>query len=1276
MLLSLVIGQPNFDQQTTGSCYGCRFCSFRTWTRFSPPGLGIGKFNLNLSHRHSVTRSVESKKLGAIALPLLFFFGLTLVWQLSSGPALAQELPLQQVDESLLREFQRLSGEIERLPEDELRDSLAKRMKAVEVNLVQLVNQRQEIEQLEAQLDDAEAVSQSIREQISSLKQQPPPGLDVSRLEFAELNLRQTELQTEIDQLQAEQRRLEQAITERRRENIDVDLAETNRQIQAVQKAIDETRSTAANMTDEIRLLELQASQLRLEQNRAFLLLQQRRAVVNEQFDLDRQQLELVSLKLARTEARKKQIDDAIIGHRQQTARNQAVQASAKATEVSSQYPLLILSENNNVSIAQEIQKLEKEAATTARKKADLHRQFSEITNKFFDTQERIRSIGHSDTVGAMLRKRKSELPSANQQKQQAATARQRLEEIQFAQFQTTERLAELSPATIRSEIEESGTTVSADRWADLQEPIAKLIERRREQLRSLDKLLDRLFADYLDIETTNSSVARVVDKFNEYINERILWRRSNKVLLSELKIDKAETALASAEKWKQLGQTTRLAVAKRPWLFGMGSFVLLTLLAWRSRMRKEVDRLGQIAGRGSCATFWPTIRAAILTTLIAIMIPLLFLAFGWAMRQMTPSGNVLFDALAEALITAAQFALPLEVLRRACRRNGLATRHFDWPNDAVEILAQNLNWYVLPLSALVFLISLFIQTDSSHGVDLIERILFVIAMFMTLWFLYRVISPQSGIFSRYLTRNENSWANQTSVVWFTLILLVPIALALLAIAGYYYTALNLTRCLFLTFGFAVVVELGRALIRRFVLVRRRAAHIEKSRRRREHEIEVEREAQKKAAEEQQRRLEADEKPDESASSLVPSEPLPEFSDETADIDANAGQANQLIQLLGWTVWLVGVWFIWSDVLPAMKALDEYKLWGTTEVAQPASEQNQTSTVSSLPNLGQNIKPDVPAAASDSTGKDGVEAVGGGTTANGQNRNPPLIRLDAGTDDSGVSLLDFLVFLAIVLITFIAARNLPNAFEMLFLEELPVDRSARFASKALFSYAIVIAGTVLAMRTLSINWTSIQWLVTALTFGLAFGLQEIFANFVSGIILMFERPIRLGDVITVDEFTGIVTKIRTRATTIVNWDRKEYVIPNRDFITGRLINWTLTDAINRIQFTVGIAYGSDVDRAKKIIFDICAQHPAIIADPPTSITFEEFADNSLNLVVRTFLAQIDGRLAVIDSLHSQINKAFNEAGIEISFPQRDLHLRTIDEQLLQFLDSRGGSKHG
>ena len=127
---------------------------------------------------------------------------------------------------------------------------------------------------------------------------------------------------------------------------------------------------------------------------------------------------------------------------------------------------------------------------------------------------------------------------------------------------------------------------------------------------------------------------------------------------------------------------------------------------------------------------------------------------------------------------------------------------------------------------------------------------------------------------------------------------------------------------------------------------------------------------------------------------------------------------------------------------------------------------------------------------------------------------------------------------------------------------LPISTLAR--------YAIVVIGLASASSTIGIGWQKVQWLATALTFGLAFGLQEIFANFIAGLIILFERPIRVGDMVTIDNVTGVVSRIRIRATTIGDSDRKEYIVPNKEFITGRTLNWTLSDTINRIVINVGI----------------------------------------------------------------------------------------------------------
>lgn len=189
---------------------------------------------------------------------------------------------------------------------------------------------------------------------------------------------------------------------------------------------------------------------------------------------------------------------------------------------------------------------------------------------------------------------------------------------------------------------------------------------------------------------------------------------------------------------------------------------------------------------------------------------------------------------------------------------------------------------------------------------------------------------------------------------------------------------------------------------------------------------------------------------------------------------------------------------------------------------------------------------------------------------------------------------------------------------------------------------------------LGLRWSQVQWLVAGLSVGLGFGLQEVFANFVSGIIILVERPIRIGDVVTIDGVSGVVSKIQIRATSITDWDRREYIVPNRELVTGKLLNWTLSDSTNRIVINVGIGYSNDPDLARQTMLHIAKEHPNVMNDPGPIATFESFGDNSLDLVLRAYLPDMDNRLGTITEIHTQILRAFDEVGINIPYPQREV----------------------
>ncbi len=266
-----------------------------------------------------------------------------------------------------------------------------------------------------------------------------------------------------------------------------------------------------------------------------------------------------------------------------------------------------------------------------------------------------------------------------------------------------------------------------------------------------------------------------------------------------------------------------------------------------------------------------------------------------------------------------------------------------------------------------------------------------------------------------------------------------------------------------------------------------------------------------------------------------------------------------------------------------------------------------------------------------------------------------------------ITLADLFVAIPIAIMTAVAARNLPGLLEIALLQHLPLENAVRYAIASLSRYTLLILGVALTFNSLGVRWASIQWLVAALGVGLGFGLQEIFANFVSGLILLFEQPIRVGDVITLGDTTGSVSRIRMRATTVTNFDQQELIIPNKDLITGRLLNWTLSDSTNRMVIAVGVSYDSDPELACSLLREVCSNHPNVMSEPPATAFFEQFGDSTLDLKARFFLANLDQRLPTRHDLHSQIKQRFAEAGIEISFPQRDLHLRSVPKDLAAIL---------
>ena len=272
-----------------------------------------------------------------------------------------------------------------------------------------------------------------------------------------------------------------------------------------------------------------------------------------------------------------------------------------------------------------------------------------------------------------------------------------------------------------------------------------------------------------------------------------------------------------------------------------------------------------------------------------------------------------------------------------------------------------------------------------------------------------------------------------------------------------------------------------------------------------------------------------------------------------------------------------------------------------------------------------------------------------------------LWTISTGTDDAAslpITLGDLLLGLLFVAGTVLAARNLPGTLEVMVLSRLKLEPGAGYAITTMVTYIIVFVGIAAALAVIGLQWSKLQWLVAALGVGLGFGLQEIVANFVSGIILLFERPIRVGDTVSIGNTTGTVSRIRIRATTLVDWNRKEQIIPNKTFVTQDFTNWTLSDPITRVIIRVGVAYGSDVDKVRDVLHEVAINNERVVEDPAPAVFCVGFGDSSVNFEVRVFVSDLLDFMPLSHELHAAITHALRDAGIEIPFPQRDIHIRT------------------
>jgi len=223
-----------------------------------------------------------------------------------------------------------------------------------------------------------------------------------------------------------------------------------------------------------------------------------------------------------------------------------------------------------------------------------------------------------------------------------------------------------------------------------------------------------------------------------------------------------------------------------------------------------------------------------------------------------------------------------------------------------------------------------------------------------------------------------------------------------------------------------------------------------------------------------------------------------------------------------------------------------------------------------------------------------------------------------------------------------------------------LDEGAQYTISIFVKYFLIFLGGVTGLKILGFEIGTLNVLAGTIGIGIGIGLQEIAKNFISGLILLIERPVKIGDYVEIEGLPGRVDAIKARGTVVTTFDNISVVVPNSDFITKQVVNWTYNDKITRCCLSVGVTYGSDVDLVKKSLLEVAGKHSKIIRKPPPYVLFAEFGDNALLFKLYVWTEDSANRLLLISDLHFMVEKMFRERGLVIAFPQRDIHLKTSD----------------
>jgi len=874
--------------------------------------------------------------------------------------------------------------------------------------------------------------------------------------------------------------------------------------------------------------------------------------------DLGKARRDLLAERIARAE-KETQALQALINEKRRAESEQTVAEFSARVQQAGSDKLLAAESAENLKLSDYLLRATERLNRLNQQNLKTRQQLDTLNQTDQALEEQIAVLEGSLLLSRILYQQKQALPSLQLDKNLA----DEIADIRLYQFELNQRReAAGNPAAYVEQL--LAQQKEEEITPELRRTLMDLATTRSELLDRLNRELDALLNASITLQLNQKQLQDTARALSDTLDEQMFWIPSNKPLdLSWLQgaPQRLKAQLASMP-WLSALQELGAGLKERPLFFLPLLLLIAALLWWRNKIDAKLSSLSEQIGHFRNDSQLHTPLALLLNLLLALP-GALFLALCGYLLQMDARGQNY--VLGAALFEMAQAWLVFYSAYRMLSPGRVAELHFGWSRPQVAFLRDEIRRLGLIVMALVAVVSVAEHQPARLADDVLGILVVLTCFALMSWRLNRLL----------LKGPSSQNAPPVRLMIGLLFSVLPIALIVAVGFGYYYTALKLTDRLIDTLYLLMIwIVVEAALIRGLTVAARRLAYKRALARR------------QAMADEQSDMIEAQREPG-------------------LDIEQVNQQSLRLTRLTMFGVFLVALYWVWSDLISVVSYLDNITLYEYTT----GSGETLTTAAISLNNL--------------------------------------------------------LGALLIIAITVALARNLPGLLEVMVLSKLRLAQGSAYATTTLLSYALAGFGIVATLSTLGVSWDKLQWLVAALSVGLGFGLQEIFANFISGLIILFERPVRIGDVVTIGNLSGTVSRIRIRATTITDFDRKDIIVPNKTFITGQLINWSLSDTVTRVTIKVGVAYGSDLDKVKALLYKAAQDNPRVLKEPEPQVFFLNFGESTLDHELRIHVRDLGDRNPATDEINRFIDREFNKAGISIAFRQVDIFLKNFAGQQLQ-----------